>query len=252
MLADLTETLAYAGVNVEALAAYGVGEEGYVRLVVVRRSHHEANTPQGRPGRYRAKDPHHDHLPRARFAGPDDPPARQLRRSTSTPSISSTRPATVWNWPSQSPIPKQPGNTSKLREASTWPAGSVHSSLVHRPPAAPRCRHPRPDLLLRAKPPRRPPRRLPLPPPTTSTSVAPTTTSSAPPPRFRHPPLPSTDCPPKTRPISTAGSSPSRSTTTGTLDPNRESTWPTPCMSCPSRPASPASSPCSTTTTPIT
>ncbi len=34
MLADLTETLAYAGVNVEALAAYGVGEEGYVRLVV--------------------------------------------------------------------------------------------------------------------------------------------------------------------------------------------------------------------------
>lgn len=34
MLAELTETLAFAGVNIEALAAYGIGEEGYVRLVV--------------------------------------------------------------------------------------------------------------------------------------------------------------------------------------------------------------------------
>lgn len=34
MLADLTETLAFAGVNIEALAAFGVGEEGYARLVV--------------------------------------------------------------------------------------------------------------------------------------------------------------------------------------------------------------------------
>lgn len=34
MLADLTETLAYAGVQIEALAAFGIDEEGIVRLVV--------------------------------------------------------------------------------------------------------------------------------------------------------------------------------------------------------------------------
>lgn len=34
MLARLTETLAEAGVNIEALAAFGVNEEGFVRLIV--------------------------------------------------------------------------------------------------------------------------------------------------------------------------------------------------------------------------
>ncbi len=34
MLAALTETLAEAGVNIEALAAFGVNEEGFVRLIV--------------------------------------------------------------------------------------------------------------------------------------------------------------------------------------------------------------------------
>jgi len=34
MLADLTESLAYAGVEIEALAAYGLDEDGFVRLVV--------------------------------------------------------------------------------------------------------------------------------------------------------------------------------------------------------------------------
>lgn len=33
-LAELTEALAFAGVNIEALAAFGVDEEGYVRIVV--------------------------------------------------------------------------------------------------------------------------------------------------------------------------------------------------------------------------
>ncbi|HKZ24329.1 MAG TPA: ACT domain-containing protein [Acidimicrobiia bacterium] len=34
MLASLTETLAAAGINIDALAAYGVDDEGIVRLVV--------------------------------------------------------------------------------------------------------------------------------------------------------------------------------------------------------------------------
>ena len=34
MLADLTESLAFAGVEIEALAAYGLDEDGFVRLVV--------------------------------------------------------------------------------------------------------------------------------------------------------------------------------------------------------------------------
>ncbi len=33
-LAELTEALAFAGVNIEALAAFGIDEEGYVRIVV--------------------------------------------------------------------------------------------------------------------------------------------------------------------------------------------------------------------------
>lgn len=33
-LAELTEALAFAGVNIEALAAFGVDEEGYVRIIV--------------------------------------------------------------------------------------------------------------------------------------------------------------------------------------------------------------------------
>lgn len=34
MLAELTELLAFHGVHIEALSAYGMDEEGYVRLVV--------------------------------------------------------------------------------------------------------------------------------------------------------------------------------------------------------------------------
>lgn len=33
-LAELTEALAFAGVNIEALAAFGVDEDGYIRIVV--------------------------------------------------------------------------------------------------------------------------------------------------------------------------------------------------------------------------
>lgn len=33
-LAGLTEALAFAGVNIEALAAFGIDEEGYVRIIV--------------------------------------------------------------------------------------------------------------------------------------------------------------------------------------------------------------------------
>lgn len=33
-LAELTEALAFAGVNIEALAAFGVDEDGYVRIIV--------------------------------------------------------------------------------------------------------------------------------------------------------------------------------------------------------------------------
>jgi len=33
-LAELTEALAFAGVNIEALAAFGIDEEGYVRIIV--------------------------------------------------------------------------------------------------------------------------------------------------------------------------------------------------------------------------
>lgn len=34
MLAQLTETLAYHGVHIEALSAYGMNDEGFVRMVV--------------------------------------------------------------------------------------------------------------------------------------------------------------------------------------------------------------------------